>query len=59
VALVAGALIVFPVHSDFYTDAEGGSVGRCSGILPLSQLAYHRVADETYGELYYFASCDD
>ena len=63
VALLAGGLIVFPVHGHFYTDeefaAEGGSVGRCSGILPLSQFVYHRIADETYGDLYYFASCDD
>ena len=47
----------------FYTDAsfaaEGGSVGRCSGILPLAQLAYHRFADETFADLFYFASCND
>jgi hypothetical protein len=63
VALVVGGLIVYPVHTHFYTDArfaaEGGSVGRCSGILPLSQLVYNNVADETYGDLYYFASCED
>jgi hypothetical protein len=62
-ALAVGGLIVFPVHAYFYTDArsaaEGGSIGRCSGILPLAQLVYHNVADETYGELYYFASCED
>jgi hypothetical protein len=62
-ALVVGGLIVYPVHARFYEDAtfeaEGGSVGRCSGILPLSQLVYHGFAEETYGELYYFASCDD
>ena len=62
-ALVVGGLIVFPVHAEFYTDAssaaEGGSVGRCSGILPLAQLAYHRFADETFAELFYFASCND
>jgi ABC-type glucose/galactose transport system permease subunit len=63
VALVVGGLIVFPVHAYFYTDAsfeaEGGSVGRCSGILPLSQLVYYGFANETYGDLYYFASCND
>ena len=62
-ALVVGGLIVFPVHADFYTDAsfaaEGGSVGRCSGILPLAQLVYYRFADETFAELFYFASCND
>ena len=50
-ALVVGGLIVFPVHAEFYTDAssaaEGGSVGRCSGILP------------TFAELFYFANCND
>jgi hypothetical protein len=63
VALVIGGLIVFPVHARFYEDpsfeAEGGSVGRCSGILPLSQLVYYKVADETYRDLYYFAGCED
>jgi hypothetical protein len=63
VALVVGGLIAFPVHTNFYTDAafeaEGGSVGRCSGILPLSQLVYHGIANETYADLFYFASCND
>ena len=63
VSLVVGGLIVFPVHADFYTDersaAEGGGVGRCSGILPLSQVVHYSFAEEPYARLYYFASCDD
>jgi len=63
VAAFVGGLIVFPVHAGFYTDAsfeaEGGSVGRCSGILPLAQLVYYRFADETFADLFYFASCND
>jgi hypothetical protein len=62
-ALAVGGLIVFPVHADFYTDArsaaEGGGVGRCSGILPLSQFVHSSFAEEPYARLYYFASCDD
>jgi hypothetical protein len=63
VALVVGGLLVLPVHDDFYTDArsaaEGGGVGRCSGILPLSQFVHSSFAEEPYARLYYFASCDD
>jgi hypothetical protein len=62
-ALVAGGLVTFPVYAHFYEDAslaaEGGGVGACHGILPLAQLVRYGVADETYGGLYYFASCND
>jgi hypothetical protein len=62
-ALAVGGLIAFPVHAHFYTDAafeaEGSPVGRCSGILPLSQLVYYRIANETYADMFYFASCND
>ena len=62
-ALVAGGLVTFPVCSNFYESAraaaEGGGVGYCGGVLPLSQVVHNRVADEPYGRLYYFAGCDD
>jgi hypothetical protein len=62
-ALVAGGLIVFPAYSNFYTDAhsaaEGGGVGYCAGIVPLAQVAYSRIADESHSDVYYSASCDD
>jgi hypothetical protein len=62
-ALVAGGLVTFPVYSHFYADASlaavGSGVGSCNGILPLAQVVRNSVADEPYGEFYYFASCDD
>ena len=62
-ALVAGGLVMFPVYTDFYTEAslaaEGGGVGACTGILPLAQVAHNAIADEPYAGLYYFASCND
>ena len=62
-ALVAGGLVTFPVYSNFYEDAslaaEGGGVGYCGGVLPLSQVVHYSFADEPYARLYYFAGCDD
>jgi hypothetical protein len=62
-ALVAGGLVTFPVYTNFYDDAslaaQGGGVGYCGGILPLAQVVRNSVADEPYGRIYYFASCDD
>ena len=62
-ALVVGGLIVLPVYSNFYDDAEfaavGGGVGYCGGILPLAQVVHNSIADEPYGAVYYSASCDD
>jgi hypothetical protein len=63
VALAVGGLVVFPVYSNFYDDAEfaavGGGVGYCSGILPLAQVVHNAVADEPYARIYYSASCQD
>jgi len=62
-ALIAGGLVMFPVHQHFYDDAAaaavGGPVGRCSGVLTLAQVVRNSVEDEAYGEIYYVASCDD
>ena len=62
-ALIAGGLVTFPVSTNFYEDAslaaEGGGVGYCGGVLPLSQVVHNGVADEPYARLYYFAGCDD
>ena len=63
VMLVAGGLVTFPVHAHFYNDATLAAVGdgvrACHGILPLAAVVRDGVADEPYGELYYFAACDD
>ena len=62
-ALVAGGLFTFPVYSNFYEDAglarEGGGVGYCGGVVPLSQVVHYSFAEEPYARFYYFASCDD
>jgi hypothetical protein len=61
--LIAGGLVMFPVHQHFYDDAEaaaaGGSVGRCSGVLTLAQVVRNSIKDEVYGEISYIASCED
>jgi hypothetical protein len=63
VALIAGGLVMYPVHMHFYQDAEaaaeGGPTGSCTGVLTLAQVLRNTIEDEAYGEISYFASCED
>jgi hypothetical protein len=62
-ALAIGGLVVFPVYTNFDSDAdaaaEGGGVGYCAGLLPLAGVVRNAFTDEPVGELCYSAGCDD
>jgi hypothetical protein len=62
-ALIFGGLVMFPVHQHFYDDAAaaavGGPDGRCIGVLTLAQIVRNSLTEDFYGEVAYFASCED
>ena len=63
VALVVGAVIVFPVNDRYYPEREWAAVrsqvGLCDGVLPLSELVQNRLAGDRYARWYYAGGCND
>ena len=63
VALVVGAVIVFPMNDRYYPECAravvGSQVGLCDGVLPLAELLQNRLANDRYARWYYTGGCND